>query len=46
MFQLMSSGKILPMGVKDTNSPEETYCSKNSNAAMNGAGCTAKALTE
>jgi prepilin-type N-terminal cleavage/methylation domain-containing protein len=48
MFQLMSNGDLLPMGVKGTNYYSETdaYCSNTSKHNMNGAGCTAKVLKD
>lgn len=48
MFQIDENGKLLPMGVKNTDYYDEndSYCSKNSSSNVNGAGCTYKALTE
>lgn len=48
MFQVDKTGKLLPMGVKDTKYYSETdeYCSVSSSSSMNGAGCTYRALTD
>ena len=48
MFQLNTGGKLIPMGAKDTDyySENDAYCSKTSTSNMNGAGCTAKALSD
>lgn len=46
VFQLQKDGKLSPMGAKDSLFPEETYCSKTSEARDNGYGCTVKALTD
>lgn len=46
MFQLMTSGELLPMGAKGTMFSVETYCSNISTDSMNGAGCTVKVLAE
>ena len=47
-FQLMSDGRILPMGAEGTDYADETlYCSKRLNSSYyNGIGCTAKALKD
>ncbi len=48
MFQLTEEGELLPMGAKNTTyyGSTDTYCSKSSTNAMNGAGCTYKILQE
>ena len=48
MFQLDDKGALLPMGVEGTKfySEDDTYCSKTSSSADNGAGCTYKALSD
>lgn len=48
MFQIDQNGKLIPMGAKGSNYYSETdnYCSKTSTGNMNGAGCTAKALSD
>ncbi len=48
MFQISEKGKLLPMGAEGTTyySANDEYCSKTSTNAMNGAGCTYKALTD
>lgn len=46
-FQIMSDGKLLPMGAPGTAYTDEaTYCSATSSNKINGAGCTYKALTD
>lgn len=46
-FELMSNGKILPMGANATSfTDENTYCSKNSSSRENGISCAYKALTD
>ncbi|MBP3924354.1 type II secretion system protein [bacterium] len=47
-FQLTNIGKLLPMGVEGTDfySSDNLYCSKTSTSIDNGAGCTAKALSD
>ena len=46
-FQLMSDGKLLPIGAEGTKySDEEQYCSKNSNNNVNGLACAYKALSD
>lgn len=48
MFQIVDNGRLLPMGASGTYyySANDEYCSKTSTNAMNGAGCTYKALTD
>ena len=48
MFQIDDKGTLLPMGVKGTAYYSETdaNCSPSSESAINGAGCTYKALTD
>lgn len=48
MFQLNSGGILVPMGAKGTDyySENDEYCSQTSTSNMNGAGCTAKALSD
>ena len=46
MFQIMTDGKLLPMGADGTNYPQKSYCSLTSTDQMNGAGCTVKALSD
>lgn len=48
MFQLNTDGKLIPMGAKGTNyyNENDVYCSQTSTNNMNGAGCTAKALSD
>ena len=45
-FQLMPSGKILPMGATGTDYNATNYCSATSTSKLNGIACTNKALTE
>lgn len=46
-FKLMSDGKLLPMGMKETDyNNENTYCSKTSTSNVNGIGCASKALSD
>ena len=48
-FQLMSDGKLTPMGAPDTLFPIESYpeyCSKSSTNELNGLSCTYKAFTD
>ncbi len=45
-FQLMESGKLLPMGAEGTTYSATEYCSATSTSSSNGAGCTYKALTD
>ena len=46
-FQIMSDGKVLPMGAESTLYTNlDTYCSPDSNHRENGIGCTEKALTD
>ncbi len=44
-FQLMSNGKLLPMGASGTRFGDE-YCSRVSTDKNNGIGCTYRALTD
>ena len=46
MFQITNDGILLPMGAEGTDYYDENdlYCSDNSTDALNGAGCTYKAL--
>ena len=48
MFQINDKGTLLPMGVKGSRlySDTEEYCSSSASNALNGAGCTYKALTD
>jgi prepilin-type N-terminal cleavage/methylation domain-containing protein len=46
MFEIMANGKLMPMGAPDTYFPADTYCSKTSSNALNGAGCTYNAITD
>ncbi len=43
MFQLID-GELKPMGMVNTNYPQETYCNLNSNSQLNGIGCTELAI--
>lgn len=45
-FQLMPSGKLLPMGSEGTTYSETELCSASSSSAFNGIACTNKALTD
>ena len=46
-FQLMSNGKLLPMGAEGTSFiNHNTYCSNTSDDSFNGISCTYKALNE
>lgn len=46
-FQLVSSGKLLPMGAPGTTYTDmNTYCSKTSTDTFNGVACTYKAINE
>lgn len=46
-FQLMSDGKLMPMGSEGTKYTDlNTYCSKTSTNAWNGVACTQRALTD
>lgn len=47
-FQLMSDGRLMPMGAPGTNyySNDARYCSSSSTHHLNGIGCTYYALTE
>ena len=45
-FQVMDSGKLLPMGADGTNYNEDDFCSVTSSSKYNGIACTNKALTE
>lgn len=47
-FQLMSDGKLLPMGAEGTRyyNQDNSYCSKTSSSNYNGLSCTHKALTD
>lgn len=45
-FQLMTSGKLLPMGSEGTTYSETELCSASSSSAFNGIACTNKALTD
>lgn len=45
-FQLMSDGKLLPMGMPGTEYKSDEYCSPSSSSKFNGIGCTYKALTD
>lgn len=48
MFEIDEKGRFLPMGVKGTQhySENDELCSASSRNALNGAGCTYKALYE
>lgn len=48
IFQLDENGKLLPMGVKNSDyyDVNDGYCSLTSSNNMNGAGCTYKAIIE
>ena len=48
MFELDTDGILRPMGAKGTTyyAANDRYCSLSSSEAMNGAGCTYKALTD
>ena len=48
MFELDDEGILRPMGAKGTTyyAVNDKYCSLSSSDAMNGAGCTYKALTD
>ena len=48
LFQIDSRGKLLPMGVPNSDyyDANDAYCSASSSNNMNGAGCTYKALIE
>lgn len=46
MFQIVNTGKLLPMGADGTLYSEDNYCSLTSSATSNGYGCTAKALLD
>ena len=43
MFQINNNGKLLPMGLEGT---DYLTCSKDSTSDLNGAGCTAKAVSD
>lgn len=45
-FQLMPSGKLLPMGAEGTTYSETDACSASNNSQFNGIACTNKALTD
>lgn len=45
-FQLMSDGKLLPMGAEKTAYNENTHCSKTATHNLNGIACTKRALTD
>lgn len=46
-FQIVSSGKVLPMGAEGTTFTDlNQYCSSTSSAGTNGISCTHKALTD
>ena len=47
-FQLVESGKLLPMGAPGTTyyKQKNTLCSKNSSSTYNGVACTYQALTD
>ena len=45
-FQLMNSGKLLPMGQEGTGFVGEDLCSAASTSNRNGMSCTYKALTD
>ena len=45
-FQLMTDGKLLPMGADGTAYKAEDYCSKTSTNTLNGIACTQRALTD
>ena len=45
-FQIMSDGKLMPMGADGTNYKAEDYCSKTSTDTLNGIACTQRALTD
>lgn len=46
MFQIDSSGKLLPMGADGTSYLEKYFCSKTSTNRSNGYGCTVRAVSE
>lgn len=46
VFTLEKDGRLIPMGGETSLYPEKSYCSKSSNSAANGYGCTVKALTD
>ena len=45
-FQIVKSGKLLPMGAKGTSCENGENCSRTSTSRFNGMGCTYRALTE
>ena len=45
-FQVISNGKLLPMGAVGTYFTQTKYCSPTSNNEQNGIACTEKALNE
>lgn len=45
-FQIMSDGKLMPMGADGTNYKAKDYCSKTSTNILNGIACTQRALTD
>ena len=46
MFQIDSSGKLIPMGAEGTSFLEQNSCSETSTASTNGYGCTIKAVKD
>ncbi len=45
-FQIVSDGRLLPMGADGTAYDYDNYCSKTSTNTLNGIGCTQRALTD
>lgn len=45
-FELVSDGRLLPMGADGTSYPGNSYCSKDSNSKINGIACANKALND
>lgn len=45
-FQLLNTGKLLPMGAEGTAYDADRYCSVTSTSTLNGVGCAYKALTD
>lgn len=45
-FEVMNNGKLAPMGAPDTKYSSDEYCNPHSSSAINGVGCTYKALTD
>lgn len=46
LFQIDSSGKLLPMGADGTSYLSKQFCSETSTDTRNGYGCTVKAVSE